>query len=175
MSSRIGGYMAIAFLASAAACKPGAAETAAEASTSPSSAGSSDGGVSAPAIPASQTPSIAGVEPTLVKVYKDPNCGCCKKWVQHLETNGFKVESFDLPDMSLVKQKHGVTAELQSCHTALIGDYVIEGHVPADVIRKLLKEKPAVAGLAVPGMPMGSPGMEGATKEKYDILTFDRA
>ncbi|MBA2707904.1 MAG: DUF411 domain-containing protein [Gemmatimonadaceae bacterium] len=119
--------------------------------------------------------SNSGGDATLVKVYKDPNCGCCVKWMEHLEKNGFKVESMDMPDLSLLKQKHGVTGELQSCHTAIIGDYVIEGHVPAEVIRKLLKEKPAVLGLAVPGMPMGSPGMEGATRERYDILTFDRA
>jgi len=110
-----------------------------------------------------------------VKVYKDPNCGCCVEWVKHLERNGFKVESIDLPDTAMVKQKHGIGRELQACHTAVIGDYVVEGHVPADVIMKMLREKPAIAGLAVPGMPMGSPGMEGATKEKYDILTFDRA
>nr|MBA3406251.1 DUF411 domain-containing protein [Gemmatimonadaceae bacterium] len=112
---------------------------------------------------------------TLIKVYKDANCGCCNKWVEHLASNGFKVETMDMPDLSLLKQKHGVTDELQSCHTALVDGYVVEGHVPAEVIRKMLKERPSIAGLAVPGMPMGSPGMEGATKERYDVLTFDRA
>ncbi|HVF38327.1 MAG TPA: DUF411 domain-containing protein [Gemmatimonadaceae bacterium] len=175
MSSKIGVCVAIVFLASTAACKPGAAETAGESKVAASSTPNSTAPLSAAAAEAAQTPSPAGAQATLVKVYKDPNCGCCKKWVEHLEKNGFKVESFDMPDMSLIKQKHAVTGELQSCHTALVGDYVVEGHVPADVIRRLLKEKPAVAGLAVPGMPMGSPGMEGATKEKYDILTFDRA
>lgn len=111
----------------------------------------------------------------LMKVYKDANCGCCKAWVKHLEENGFTVEAMDMPDLSAVKAKHGVTSELQSCHTGVIGDYVVEGHVPADVIVKMLDEKPAIAGLAVPGMPAGSPGMEGATKERYDVLTFDRA
>ncbi len=110
-----------------------------------------------------------------IKVYKDPDCGCCKEWVKHLEANGFKVETMDMPDLSLLKEKYGVKQELQACHTAIVGDYVVEGHVPADVIKKMLKEKPAIAGLAVPGMPMGSPGMEGATKERYNVLTFDRA
>lgn len=110
-----------------------------------------------------------------IKVYKDPDCGCCKEWVKHLEANGFKVETMDMPDLSLLKQKYGVTQELQACHTAIVGDYVVEGHVPADVIKKMLKEKPVIAGLAVPGMPMGSPGMEGASKERYNVLTFDRA
>ena len=110
-----------------------------------------------------------------VTVYKTPSCGCCVKWVDHLKEHGFTVETMDMPDLSMVKHKYLVADSLESCHTAVVGDYVIEGHVPADVIQKLLKEKPAVLGLAVPGMPMGSPGMEGAIKEKYDILTFDRA
>ena len=110
-----------------------------------------------------------------IKVYKDPNCGCCKEWVKHLAANGFQVETMDMPDMSMVKQKYGVKQDIQACHTAVVGDYVIEGHVPADLIKKMLKEKPAIAGLAVPGMPMGSPGMDGATKERYNVLTFDRA
>lgn len=110
-----------------------------------------------------------------IKVYKDPSCGCCKEWVKHLEANGFKVETMDMPDMSMVKQKYGVTPGIEACHTAIVGDYVVEGHVPADVIKQMLKEKPAIAGLAVPGMPQGSPGMEGSTKERYNVLTFDRA
>ena len=139
---------------------------------------------SAPASPADQVASAASatisataqpVSAEVVKVYKDPNCGCCAKWVEHLQENGFKVEVMDMPDLSAVKSKYGVTSELQSCHTAVVGDYAIEGHVPADLIRKMLTEKPAIAGLAVPGMPSGSPGMEGATKERYDVLTFDRA
>ena len=110
-----------------------------------------------------------------IKVYKDPNCGCCKEWVKNLAANGFVVETMDMPDLSLLKQKYGIKEELQACHTALVGGYVVEGHVPADVIKQMLKEKPAIAGLAVPGMPQGSPGMEGAIKERYNVLTFDRA
>lgn len=113
--------------------------------------------------------------PVSIKVYKDANCGCCAKWADHLTANGFKVETMDMPDLSLIKQKYGVKDELQSCHTAIVNGYVVEGHVPADVIRKMLKDKPAIVGLAVPGMPMGSPGMEGPTRERYDVLTFDRA
>lgn len=110
-----------------------------------------------------------------IKVYKDANCGCCKAWIKHLEENGFVVEAMDMPDLSAVKTKYGVGSDIQACHTAIVDGYTVEGHVPADVILKMLKEKPAIAGLAVPGMPAGSPGMEGATKEKYDVLTFDRA
>ena len=128
---------------------------------------------SAPAAAPASVASNASLVP--IKVYKDPNCGCCKAWIEHLEQNGFKVEVIDMPELSSVKAKYGVKRELQACHTAVVGDYTVEGHVPADLILKMLKEKPAIAGLAVPGMPMGSPGMEGATKERYDILTFDRA
>lgn len=110
-----------------------------------------------------------------IKVYKDPGCGCCKEWVKHLEQNGFTVETVDMPDLSAVKAKYGVMPEIQACHTAVVGGYTVEGHVPADLILKMLKEKPAIAGLAVAGMPSGSPGMEGATRERYDVLTFDRA
>jgi hypothetical protein len=108
-------------------------------------------------------------------VYKDANCGCCKEWIEHLKQNGFTVEAMDMPDLSAVKAKYGVRQELQACHTAVIDNYVVEGHVPADLIVKMLEEKPAIAGIAVPGMPMGSPGMEGATRQPYDVLTFDSA
>ena len=125
--------------------------------------------------PSAPSASVAGNEAYQMKVYKDPNCGCCKAWIQHLEQNGFVVEVMDMPDLSAVKTKHGVKDEIQACHTGVVNGYAIEGHVPADVILRMLKEKPAIAGLAVPGMPAGSPGMEGAIKEKYDVLTFDRA
>lgn len=117
----------------------------------------------------------SAAKPIAIKVYKTPQCGCCKGWVKHLQANGFQVETFDMPDLSSVKQKYGVAPALQACHTAVVNGYVVEGHVPADVIMKLLKEHPAVAGVAVPGMPSGSPGMEGALKQKYDVYTFDRA
>src|SRR5687767_5282598 len=94
-------------------------------------------------------------------VYKSPTCGCCGKWVQHIRDAGYSVETIDVDDVTPYKTKHGVPLELQSCHTGIVQGYAIEGHVPADVIDRLLKEKPKNArALAVPGMPLGSPGME---------------
>ncbi len=131
--------------------------------------------VSAHSGDAANAGTAAAVKPIAIKVYKTPQCGCCKAWVQHLSRNGFQVQSMDMPDLALVKQKYGVKPALEACHTAVVNGYVVEGHVPADVIKKLLKERPAIVGIAVPGMPAGSPGMEGAMKERYDVLTFDRA
>lgn len=124
---------------------------------------------------AASTDRATSAKPIAIKVYKTPTCGCCKAWVQHLRDNGFQVETIDMPDLSLIKQKYGVKPALEACHTAIVNGYVVEGHVPADVIMKLLREHPAVAGVAVPGMPGGAPGMEGSSKERYDVLTFDRA
>lgn len=123
---------------------------------------------------ANSAPSSVSPSSIPIKVYKTPTCGCCKAWVGHLEEAGFKVEVVDMPDLSAVKTKYGVKPELQACHTAVVGNYTIEGHVPADLIVKMLNEKPAIAGLAVPGMPSGSPGMEGGMKESYDVLSFDK-
>ena len=110
---------------------------------------------------------------TDVLVYKSPTCGCCAKWVDHLEAAGFTVQVEDVDDLRPIKAENGVTPELASCHTAIVDGYVIEGHVPADVIAKLLVERPDVRGLSVPGMPTGSPGMEGGTPEPYDVIAFD--
>jgi hypothetical protein len=109
----------------------------------------------------------------LAVVYKTPSCGCCKKWVEHLEANGFKVEVHDMDEVEPVKVALGVPGQLASCHTAKVGDYVFEGHVPAETIQRVLREKPAAAGFAVPGMPMGSPGMEGPTTDRYDVVAFN--
>jgi len=97
--------------------------------------------------------------------------------VGHLRASGFEVREENVADLVPVKRRLGVPAALQSCHTAVIGDYVVEGHVPADLIQRLLRERPAVLGLAVPGMPVGAPGMEtpGRPAERYDVLTFDRS
>jgi len=114
-------------------------------------------------------------KPIPVQVYKDATCGCCSVWVEHLRRNGFAPTSENVTNLTALKEKHGVPAEGRSCHTALVGGYVIEGHVPAAEIQRLLKEKPKVAGLAVPGMPIGSPGMEGANPRPYNVLTFDKA
>ena len=94
-------------------------------------------------------------------------------WVAHLEQNGFEVTSTDVPDMTAVKRRVGVPRSLAACHTALIDGYIVEGHVPADDIKRLLSERPDVAGVSVPGMPVGSPGMEGPNPQPYDVLAFD--
>jgi hypothetical protein len=120
-------------------------------------------------------PAAAAPALTPVTVYKSATCGCCGKWNEHLKTNGFTVNNNDLADVTPIKEKNGVPGPLRSCHTALVGGYVVEGHVPADVIRKLLRERPAdVVGIAVPGMPMGSPGMEGHRVDSYNVMAFDK-
>ena len=110
-----------------------------------------------------------------VTVHKDPNCGCCSGWVDHLRAAGFSVAAQDTTDLAGVKQQYGVPPELASCHTAIVGSYVIEGHVPALAIRRLLAERPDAKGLAVPGMPVGSPGMEGGTPQPYAVVLFGPA
>lgn len=128
-----------------------------------------------PALAAS-APADAVAAAESMTVYKDPNCGCCEQWVAHVKQAGFAVTVRDTADMQTVKASMGVPEALGSCHTARVGNYTIEGHVPADLIKKLLVEKPAARGLAVPGMPVGSPGMEqGGRKDKYDVLLFDKA
>ena len=107
-----------------------------------------------------------------VVVYKSPWCGCCEGWVDHMRASGFEVTVREQEDLTAIKRMAGVPDELQSCHTAFVGGYAIEGHVPAGVIDKLLAERPLVRGLAVPGMPIGSPGMEGAHPEPYEVMTF---
>jgi len=109
-----------------------------------------------------------------ITVYKSPTCGCCKLWIDHLKQNGFKVKAIDTQDVIAHKKRLGLLPELASCHTAVVNGYVIEGHVPAPDIKRLLQEKPKIAGLAVPGMPAGSPGMEGPVKEPYEVKAFDR-
>ena len=114
---------------------------------------------------------------TPVRVYKDPNCGCCKAWVQHMKDNGFQVTAIDEPARVLdsIKTAHGITDATASCHTAEVGNYVIEGHVPADLVQKLLRDHPSdIAGLSVPGMVTGSPGMEGGTPEHYTVVALMR-
>lgn len=110
-----------------------------------------------------------------VTVYKSPTCGCCGKWVEHMNASGFAATATNMPDVAPIKAKHGVPARLHSCHTSLVGGYVIEGHVPAEDIKRLLREKPAIVGLAAPGMPAGSPGMDVPNSPSYDVLSFDKA
>ncbi len=108
-----------------------------------------------------------------ITVYKSPTCACCSKWIAHLEANGFKVVAHDMGNMTSVKIENGIRSEFSSCHTAVIDGYVVEGHVPAEDIQRLLRDRLAVAGIAVPGMPIGAPGMEGPNPQAYDVLTFD--
>lgn len=117
-------------------------------------------------------PSAVASDAGTLVVYKSPTCGCCREWVSRMTDAGFTVVVHDTDDLDAVKSSSSVPADLRACHTAVIGKYVIEGHVPAADIRRLLRDAPAVAGLAVPGMPTGSPGMEGGVPERYDVLTF---
>jgi len=109
-----------------------------------------------------------------VVVYKNASCGCCKKWVEHLQSAGFRVTVHDTSSVAGVMERYGVPRKLTACHTAVVDGYVVEGHVPADVIQRLLKERPGIAGVAVPGMPAGSPGMESDAPARYYIFTFDK-
>jgi hypothetical protein len=121
---------------------------------------------------ASTAPLAAESKQAEIEVYKSPTCGCCVKWVEHLRAEGFTVRTKDVADVTPIKLENGVAPELSACHTAFVGGYVVEGHVPASDIRRLLAERPKVAGLAVPGMPVGSPGMEGPRPVAYDVLSF---
>ena len=152
---------AFATLLCVAACSPSTSHsTNSAASDSASAAGTAP------------TTKLAAAPESVLVVYKTPTCSCCKGWVERMKEAGFAVEVHDLPDLSAVKRDAGVPEELQACHTARIGGYVVEGHVPAADIRRLLAERPAVRGIGTPGMPVGSPGMEGAYVDRYDVLTF---
>lgn len=109
-----------------------------------------------------------------ILVYKTASCGCCNGWVEHLRAAGFEVDARDVTDLMSIKRDAGVPVDMSSCHTALVDGYVVEGHVPADVVMRLLDERPEVAGIAVPGMPVGSPGMEGPGARPYSVQSFDR-
>ena len=110
----------------------------------------------------------------VVLVHKTPTCGCCNGWIEHLEAAGFTVDARNTTDIMSVKRDGGVPVAMTSCHTALIDGYVVEGHVPIDQIQRLLSERPDIAGIAVPGMPVGSPGMEGRNAKPYQVLSFGR-
>lgn len=115
----------------------------------------------------------ASAEPQMT-VYKSPTCGCCSKWITHMEANGFQIKAVDVLEMNIVKEKYGIKRELASCHTAVIDGYFVEGHVPALDVKRLLSEKPDVLGLSVPGMPAGSPGMEmGARVDHFSVIAID--
>lgn len=128
--------------------------------------------ISAASAPPAHQTSSAAIE---VTVFKSPTCGCCKEWVEHLRKHAFTVVSKNTSDVSNVKRTAHVPTGLYSCHTAFVNGYVVEGHVPAEDIHRMLKDKPKIAGIAVPGMPAGSPGMEaGSRKDAYDVVAFKR-
>ncbi len=112
---------------------------------------------------------------TVVEVWKSPTCGCCEAWIAHLQKAGFEVKTHDVADPGVVRAVRGVPSALASCHTAMVGGYVIEGHVPAGDIERLLKERPRITGLAVPGMPSAAPGMDVTTGSRapYATLAID--
>jgi hypothetical protein len=122
----------------------------------------------------SMSAGVAWAELPEATMYKDPNCGCCSKWADHMREAGFKVKEMPSRDMAGIKAQLGVPEAMSSCHTARVGKYVIEGHVPAADVKRLLAEQPAGArGLSAPGMPMGSPGMEGGIPDRYDVVQFN--
>ena len=120
-----------------------------------------------------QVGTLSAAAQPVVSVHRDPNCGCCLGWVQHLQKAGFPTRVLETRDVYAVKTRLGVPDDLAACHTAEVAGYVIEGHVPAIALKRFLAEKPNATGLAVPGMPIGSPGMEGGKPEAYEVVVFE--
>ena len=117
---------------------------------------------------------IAAAADDEVTMFKDPYCGCCGKWAEHMREHGFKVKEVVSQEMDQIKHQAGVPRALGSCHTARVGNYIVEGHVPAADVKRMLSEKPAITGISAPGMPLGSPGMEGPyPADRYDVVSFD--
>ncbi len=127
------------------------------------------------AIAEEKTTTVAQSNGQTIDMYKSPTCGCCGDWASHMRQAGFTVTEHKRDNMNAIKKQYGVPKSLESCHTALIGGYIIEGHVPAKDVARLLKERPDIVGLTAPGMPMKSPGMqkEGLPTEGYDVLSFN--
>ncbi len=118
---------------------------------------------------------VTAAAPIEIDVYRSPTCGCCGKWIKHLQENNFIVKDFVTNDVQAIKDKYGVSDNMSSCHTALVNGYVVEGHVPAADIIKLITDKPSVIGISVPGMPVGTPGMDmGGRKDAYSVVSFDK-
>ena len=119
------------------------------------------------------TPGLAAAEEKIAAtLYKNPGCMCCDWYANYLRSNGFNVTVIEHPHMTLIKQKYGVREDLEGCHTTVIGDYVVEGHVPVTSIKRMLAEKPAIKGISLPGMPEGSPGMTGSKDGPFEILSI---
>ena len=130
----------------------------------------------AAAAAAASLPALGASSLPQVEVFKNPDCGCCGAWVDHLKAAGFPVKVNETPDTSTIRKKHGIPDEFGSCHTGVVSGYAVEGHVPAEDIKRLLAKKPVAIGLSVPGMPVGSPGMEaGSRKDPYQVLLIDKA
>jgi len=117
---------------------------------------------------------ITSSDAAKVTMYSSEGCQCCVKWADHLEENGFTVETIKVKNLLELKAENGVPGKLASCHTAFVEGYIVEGHVPAEDVKRLLEEKPDAAGITVPGMPIGSPGMEGSYVQNYDVILFDK-
>ena len=159
---RLAPALTLALLA-LAACAPDAAPEAGP----DLDARAQDAAVTQPAV-------LVGPDAPTVTVFKSPTCGCCAMWVEHLESAGFTVDTRDRDDMAAVKDSLGLPSDLSSCHTGVVDGYVVEGHVPAEHVVRMLEERPEALGLAVPGMPVGSPGMEmGDRRDAYDVLIVD--
>lgn len=126
-------------------------------------------------LPSVNAESVKTDAPVDMVVYRSPTCSCCEKWLAHLKQNNFVIKDIVTDDVQAIKNKYGVSPEMASCHTAIVNGYVVEGHVPVSDIKNLLKTKPAIVGIAVPGMTVGTPGMEmGDKKEPYNVMSFDR-
>ena len=126
--------------------------------------------------PAKSDAAVPTTASATMTVYRDPSCGCCTAWAKIARSAGYQVEVIDHPDMPAIKQQYGVPDELASCHTTIVGGYAVEGHVPLEDVQRLIKEKPAgIRGIAVAGMPLGSPGMEvpDGTKQPFQVMAFD--
>ncbi len=120
-------------------------------------------------------PVIAASDPTKeATLYKNPQCGCCTGYADYLRENGYKINIIPTENLSMVKQSHGITDEMEACHTMLIDGYVVEGHVPVSIVDKLLSERPDITGIYLPGMPMGSPGMSGEKEEAFKVYPFTK-
>ncbi|MGI8402895.1 MAG: DUF411 domain-containing protein [Gemmatimonadaceae bacterium] len=118
--------------------------------------------------------SVPPAKKPTITVYKDPSCGCCKNWIAYLAKHGYTVDAKDTPNMTEIKHSLGVPPKLTACHTGVVDGYLIEGHVSAEDIDRLLAQKPRIAGIAVPGMPMSSPGMDGPRSHGYQVMSFDK-
>ena len=116
--------------------------------------------------------SAAAEESVAATLYKNPHCACCDEYAAYLRSNGFEVRVVAAPNLTPIKRKYGVSEDLEGCHTTVIGDYVVEGHVPASAMKRLLREKPAIKGISLPGMPEGSPGMSGVKEAPFEILAI---